>query len=130
MKSVVSAYQAVQIDAAVLGATPYELISKLLSGAIDSVMDAKKDMQSGDIAGKSGHIEMAIAIISDGLRGSLDMAKGGELAQRLDGLYDYMLERLLKAHAENDVTVLDEVASLLQEIKSGWDGIKDQVSMS
>jgi len=130
MKSVVNAYQNVQVDAAVLGATPYELISKLLSGAIGSVMGAKKYMQSGDIAGKSEHIEMAIAIISDGLRGSLNMAEGGELAQNLDGLYDYMLERLLKAHAENDATVLDEVASLLREIKLGWDGIKDQVSVS
>ena len=128
--SVVNAYQTVQVDAAVLGSTPYELISKLLSGAIESVVGAKKYMQSGDIGGKSEHIEIAIAIISDGLRGSLNMAEGGELAQNLDGLYDYMLERLLKAHAENDVTVLDEVASLLREIKLGWDGIKGQVPVS
>jgi len=127
MKSVVNAYQTVQIDAAVLGSTPHELISKLLSGAIDSVIGAKRHMQNKDIDGKSALIKVAIAIITDGLRGSLNMAEGGELAQKLDTLYEYMAQCLLKAHANNDIASLDEVASLLGEIKAGWDGIKDQV---
>jgi flagellar protein FliS len=52
------------------------------------------------------------------------MEAGGEIAENLDSLYDYMLRRLMKAHAENDVAILDEVISLLREIKLGWDGIK------
>ena len=127
MKSAVNAYQTVQVDAAVLGASPHELIAKLLAKAIDSTIEAKGFMANGDIPGKTAHIKIAVSIISDGLRSSLDMDAGGELAQRLDSLYDYMAQRLLKAHIDNDVTVLDEVVSLLSEIKSGWDGIKDQV---
>lgn len=127
MKAAVNAYQTVQVDAAVLGASPHELIAKLLAKAISSTIAAKGHMASGDIAGKTAHIKIALAIISDGLRSSLDMEAGGELAQRLDALYDYMCQRLLKAHIDNDVIILDEVVSLLNEIKSGWDGIKDQV---
>ena len=41
LKTAVSAYETVQVDAAVLGATPHELIAKLLSKAIDSIIEAK-----------------------------------------------------------------------------------------
>lgn len=130
MKTPVNAYQAVQVDAAILGANPHELIAKLLAKAIDSTIKAKGYMADGDIENKSAHIKIAVSIISDGLRSSLDMEAGGELAQRLDALYEYMLGQLMKAHINNDVAILDGVVSLLAEIKSGWDGIKDEVSTS
>ena len=82
MKTAVNAYQTVQVDAAVLGASPHELIAKLLAKAIDSTIKAKGYMADGDIANKSAHIKIAVSIISDGLRCSLDLDAGGELAQR------------------------------------------------
>lgn len=130
MKTAVNAYQAVQVDAAVLGASPYELIAKLLAKAVESIIEAKGYMANDDVVNKSAHIKIAVSIISDGLRSSLNMEAGGELAERLDALYDYMVRQLLKAHIDNDVAILDEVVALLGEIKSGWDGIKDQVSGS
>lgn len=124
MKSAVNAYQTVQIDAAVLGASPHELIAKLLSKTIDSVAQAQGYMLNGDIASKTAHIKIATSIISDGLRGSLNMDAGGEIAANLDALYEYMLQRLMTAHAENNPAILGEVSSLLGEVKAGWDGIK------
>ena len=124
MKTATNAYQSVQIDAAVLGASPHELIAKLLSKAIDSIEEAKGHILEGDIAAKAQCIKIATSIIADGLRSCLNMEAGGEIAANLDALYDYMLRQLLKAHAENNAAILDEVASLLREIKLGWDGIK------
>ncbi len=123
-KTAVNAYQTVQIDAAVLGASPHELIAKLLSKAIDSIHEAKGYMLNNDIPNKSRNIKIAISIISDGLRGSLNMDAGGEIAEKLDALYEYMLQRLMVGHAKNDPAALDEVNILLREIKSGWDAIK------
>ncbi len=123
-KTAVNAYQTVQIDAAVLGASPHELITKLLSKAIDSIDEARGYMLSKDISNKTEHIKVAISILSDGLRSSLDMDAGGEIAENLDALYEYMLQRLMVGHAKNDPAALDEVNTLLREIKSGWDGIK------
>lgn len=124
MKTATNAYQSVQVDAAVLGASPHDLIAKLLSRAIESTLEAKEYMLNGDINGKGQEIKIATSIITDGLRSCLNMEEGGEIAANLDRLYDYMLRRLLKAHIENDTAILDEVAALLREIKSGWDGIK------
>ena len=36
-----------------------------------------------------------------------------------------MVRRLMEAHAGNDIAALDEVASLLQEIKRGWEAIPE-----
>ena len=130
MKAVVNAYQTVQVDASVLGATPHELIAKLLSKAIESTLTAKQFMKAGNIDAKGEHIKIAIAIITDGLLSCLNMEEGGDLAKRLKDLYEHMAACLLKAHAENNVALLDEVVLLLSEIKSGWDGIKDQVASS
>ena len=70
-------------------------------------------------------ISKAIEIIG-GLRGFLDFEKGGDLAVRLESLYDYMERTLFEANAKNDVAKLDEVADLLRSIKDGWDGIREE----
>lgn len=124
MKRATDAYKTVQVDAAILGASPHELIEKLLSRAIESIGEAKGYMLAGDINAKGQMIKLATAIISDGLRGSLNLNEGGKIAENLDVLYEYMSRQLVKAHAENDTSILDEIAALLTDIKVGWDGIK------
>ncbi len=130
MKKAADAYKTVQVDAAILGASPHELIEKLLARAIESTEEAKGYMLAKDINAKGQMIKLAVAIISDGLRGSLNMKEGGEIAENLDVLYEYMSRQLMKAHAENDTAALDEVIALLKDIKSGWDGIKPQQSQT
>ncbi len=72
------------------------------------------------IADKGASISKAIDIISNGLKASLDHDKGGEIAARLEALYDYMVTRLLQANLKNDLKALEEVSGLLEEIHSAW----------
>ncbi len=55
---------------------------------------------------------------------TLDMDKGGIIAERLGRLYAYMIEQLDLAAAGGDVNSLDQIAALLDTIKEGWEGIK------
>jgi len=87
---------------------------------------AKARMQSKDFEGKGKLINKAIEIIG-GLRGFLDFEKGGDLAVRLEALYDYMEHALFEANLNNNPKKLDEVADLLRSIKDGWDGIREEV---
>ena len=51
------------------------------------------------------------------------MERGGQVAQNLRALYEYMMNRLTLANVTNDATIVAEVAALVEEIKSGWDQI-------
>jgi len=117
-----NAYNSVGVQSAVDGASPYQLIVMLLDGALDRIASAKGAMERKDTAKQGALLGKAITII-DNMRASLDHGQGGELAERLAALYDYMERRLLEAGANADPAGLDEVAELLREIKAGWDAI-------
>src|SRR3990172_7614903 len=115
-------YQQLGLQSAVESASPHRLIQMLMDGALEKISAAKGHMGRGEIALNGSHISWAISIIG-GLRISLDKSAGGEIAQNLDDLYGYMERRLLQANLHDDPAMLDEVASLLREIKSAWDAI-------
>lgn len=100
-------------------ADPHQLIVMLFDGALERIAIAKGAIERGDIEEKGQKIGRAIAII-DGLRASLDKDVGGEIAENLDSLYDYMQRRLFDANLRSDIAALDEVADLIKEIKSAW----------
>ncbi len=120
----ISSYQKVGVESAVTAADPHKLISMLYQGALLAIANAKNSIARKDISAKGKAISHAIAIIDDGLNASLDKNVGGELAHNLSSLYDYMGSRLLTANIKNDVAALDEVANLLTDLKSAWDGIR------
>ena len=122
-------YGQVATQAGVAVADPHRLIQMLMEGALEKIATAKGLMARGDVAKKGQQITWAISII-DGLRVSLDKKAGGDIARNLDDLYDYMERRLFQANLENDVSILDEVSSLLRDIKSAWDAIPEDVRQS
>ena len=124
-KGTAGEYAAVGTQTGVSEATPHRLIQMLLDGALDKLARARGAMQRKEIAEKGNYITSASSIIL-GLHDSLDMEAGGEMAINLSNLYDYMIRRLMEGHAANDMNALDEVASLLREIKRGWDAIPDE----
>ncbi|HET8708365.1 MAG TPA: flagellar export chaperone FliS [Pseudomonadales bacterium] len=118
-----NAYTKQNVESAIAGASPHQLISMLYDGAIRFINTAKFHMQSGDIPQKGLAISRAIGCIESGLRGALNKEAGGGLADNLDALYDYMSNKLLMANIKNDLAALDEVTTLLHELKDGWDQI-------
>ena len=107
-------------------ASPHRLILLLMDGAIDKLRAARAAMTRGNIAAKGSNITWAMSII-DGLRASLNLERGGQIAANLDALYEYMIRTLVAANLHSDETKLSEVERLLGEIRSGWNGIEAQV---
>jgi flagellar protein FliS len=126
----INAYNDVSIETSVNGADPHKLIAMLFQAALLAIAKARHEMLRKQIAAKGKSISRAIAIIGEGLNASLDRSVGGELAQNLSALYDYMVGRLVAANLKNDVAALDEVAHLLTELKGAWDSIRPQVMQS
>jgi flagellar protein FliS len=125
-KAAVNAYTQVAVQTGVNTATPHRLIQMLMEGALEKIARAKGDMERRNVAGKAKHIGTAISII-EGLRVSLDLEAGGEIAQNLFALYDYMERRLFEANVHNNKDHLDEVSNLIKQIKSAWDAIPQEL---
>lgn len=119
-----NAYHMVGIQSDIETSSPHQLIMLLFEGALSAMAIAKGAIAAKDIAGKGSAISKAIDIIDNGLRASLNLDQGGELAGRLDALYEYMVHRLLTANLHSDAAVIDEVSRLLSEIHSAWAEIR------
>jgi flagellar protein FliS len=128
MKRGVNAYANVGLETGVDSASPHQLIVMLFDGALVAVMSAQTHMKAGNIPAKGKSISHAISIIDNGLRAALDRKAGGEIADGLDALYDYMSRRLLQANLANDEAILDEVRALLADLRQTWHAIAPQAA--
>ena len=120
-----SSYRSMTAYGGLADASPHQVIQLMLAGALARIAEATGHLQRGEIAAKGEKIGKAMRII-EALMLGLDTERGGEIAGNLERIYDYASRTLLKANAENDAASLDEVSSLLREIKLGWDGIAGQ----
>ena len=116
------AYKSTKSQTAIEDASPHRLIAMLLDGALDRVAEAQGAIKRGEIATTGEAVGKAISIV-DSLRVSLNPEAGGEMAENLGQLYEYMTRRLLEASATKDADMLAEVAGLLKEIKFAWDQV-------
>ena len=60
------------------------------------------------------------------LQCSLDLKLGGEFAQRMDALYDYLIDQLVRANLTKDPEPVRLVESLLREIRDAWAQMLEQ----
>ena len=118
-----AAYAKVGVETGVNTADPHKLILMLFDGAIMAATAAGVAMDNKQIPVKGEQISKTIEIIINGLKISLDLNAGGELAERLYALYDYMADRLLYANLHNNRAALDEVVELLSGLRTAWQGI-------
>jgi flagellar protein FliS len=119
-RSPAASYALVSNDIAVETADPHRLILMLFEGARAAISVARVHMERNEIPEKGSAISKAIDIIDNGLLASLDIKKGGELAERLAALYEYISHRLLWANLKNNLAALDEANRLLGELQSAW----------
>ena len=105
--------------------SPHHLITLLLDGALRRLDDAEQHLEAGRRDLQVDSLEATASIVR-GLRDSLDLEQGGDLAANLDDLYDYMLRRLNLAAANGDGGPMKEVAGLLDVIREGWTAIADK----
>lgn len=114
-----SAYQQIRSHGGVESASPHGLITLLMDGALERLVKARAHMLRGEVAAKGETISKCIGIIG-GLRDGLDPKVEPAMVERLDSLYEYMSRRLLQANMRDDVSIIDEVSKLLQQVRDSW----------
>lgn len=113
------------LESRICSAEPLELISLLYGACLDSVKEARRHLAAGVIAERSRAITKACEVLME-LTNSLDHHRGGEIADRLARLYEYMMQRLLDANLEQVDAPLAEVLGLLTTLSEGFAGLVRQ----
>jgi flagellar secretion chaperone FliS len=125
-RSQAQAYSAVQMETGVQGANPHRLIDLLLEGALSAIAAAAGAIERGDMAAKGRAISRAVGIVDEGLRGTLDLKAGGQVAATLNDLYQCVLLRLTQANLHSDPVALRECSALLTPLRNAWRDIEPQ----
>lgn len=119
-------YGRVSIESSAAGHDPHALVLLLFDGALTAARLGLGHLGAGRIPEKAAAVSKATRIVEEGLKLSLDRSAGGELAQRLGDLYDYMVMRLLQANLRNDARALAEVIKLLDDLRGAWSQIRER----
>jgi len=115
-----NAYQRVGVETEITQADPHRLVMMLFDGLSSNIVAARGALARGDIKTKCQQVGIAIRILEEGLKGTLNLAEGGEIAQNLERLYDFSVMRLTQANARNDDAIFKEVIEVLTPIADGW----------
>ena len=117
-----AAYNTVAIHGGVASSDPHAMVMMLLDAAAERMTAACGCIEHKKLVRKSKLLHSCVTIIAE-LRGSLNLAQGGPLAENLDGLYEYMIRQLMLGNLHSDISKIKEVLGLLGEIRSAWAAI-------
>ena len=115
-------YGQIKNDAQTSYASPHQLMLMLFDGAIEAMSMTIGSIQNKNFELRSKQNTRSIAIIN-GMRECLDLEKGGELADNLYSLYQYMVQELFRASFKNDVDTIQNIQTMLKDIRGSWEKI-------
>ena len=110
-------------NAAVNSATPGQLVLMLFDGALRNLATALAGFEIESLGTRieriNNHLLKAQAILRE-LQSSLDLKAGGEFAQTMWALYDFMLDHLRTANMKKDPDPIRVVEKLIGEVRGAW----------
>ena len=110
-----SQYQQNQI----LSASPEKILLMLYDGAIRFNRQAMLGFEEDNLQAFHHGINKTVAIITE-FSNTLDHEIGGEIAENLDALYNFMVRELTLANLHKDIEKLKVVDRLLVDLRSAW----------
>ena len=114
-------YQTQQI----MTASPAMLVFMLFDKAISSLNAAVRAIAANDVQERWRNNKRAMEIISR-LQMTLNMELGGEVAENLDRLYNFMLKLLSTVDPNNDPKPAEDVIKLLEPLRESWRELANQ----
>lgn len=108
-------YKEVQVKTATNG----KLVLMLYQGIIKFLRLAKKYIEDGNMAGANENLIKAQNIINE-LSANLDREKGGEIAQNLYNLYQFMNRNLIQANIKKEIEPIEIVEGMMIELLETW----------
>jgi len=108
-------YQNVQVKTANKG----KLLIMLYEGCVKFLRLAEKSIEEKEMEAANNYLIRSQDIINE-LMVTLDMEKGGEIAENLYKLYDFMMSQLVEANINKDVEKIELVEDFMLELLDSW----------
>jgi flagellar protein FliS len=96
-----------------------ELIVMAYDGIIGFLTRAKAHMIAREIEPAHNTLVKARAVVEE-LASTLDMDKGGQIAQNLWNLYIFFWQKISEALLTKDPGIVDAILPSIQELRSAW----------
>lgn len=109
----------------ILGKSQIDLVIQVYDGAIDAYRTARKAYEDEETSQGYEHLQNARRFVTH-LYTTLDMEKGGEIADQLSRLYAFLINQTNVIEATKDLKQIDDNISILDNLRSGWVGLKEQ----
>jgi flagellar protein FliS len=111
-------------QSSVMTASPEGLVVILYDGALRFLHQASVAMGNRDVALSHRKLRRAEDVIMH-LRHTLDMEQG-EISARLEAIYLFCERHLLQARLDRDPKKVEQVSSLLSQLRQAWAAIGQQ----
>lgn len=119
-------YKEIDLSSRTASASPLDLVLVLYTGLMDELERAKSHIESKRFERKAQSINKCIDILN-ALTSSLEFETGGELVLNLARLYDHCVYRLYEASGQMSVEKIDEVITILGNLREGWEGLSKRL---
>jgi flagellar protein FliS len=113
-------YRSIDADTAVAASTHGDLLLLVFERIDRHLGSAALQFAAGDAAAADRSLDAAFELVLQGLKASLDKTRGGDIALRLEELYDWATRELLRARLRRDASIAHEVRRVLGELGEGF----------
>lgn len=100
-------------------ASPKKLLIMLYDGAIKNLRLAELSLNEKNLENVNKYLTKTQDIITEFMT-TLNFEDGGEVAQNLYQLYEYMDYRLIRANIDKDIEPIKEIKKYLEELRDTW----------
>ena len=121
----------VYIQNMVESANPIRLVIMLYDKAISCIEEAIEVINQGldeveNVKIKAENLTRAMDILIV-LKSSLNHEQGKEIADNLEGIYDILIDELVRANIKNDTKLLEDINSVLKDLREAWEEAEKKV---
>lgn len=103
----------------ILNASPKKLVVLLYDGCIKNMKLAELSIKENKLDQAHTALIKSQDIIAE-LASTLNKEQGGQVAQDLNDIYEYLMINLIEANRTKDVTIIQKNREMIEELREAW----------